>query len=97
MDNSKNMEPGIRNATVQESLNKEQRKKEKQTRNQREGTDHSGLSSRLFPLRGRFHTGNGRLQDGQRRYRNGEVRRHVGCQPLSINTGLPKKNGTTRP
>ena len=28
MDNSKNMEPGIRNATVQESPNKEQRKKE---------------------------------------------------------------------
>ena len=28
MDNSKNMEPGIRNATVQESPNKGQRKKE---------------------------------------------------------------------
>lgn len=28
MNNSKNMEPGIRNATVQESPNKEQRKKE---------------------------------------------------------------------
>jgi len=28
MDNSKNMEPGIRNAAVQESPNKEQRKKE---------------------------------------------------------------------
>lgn len=28
MDNSKNMEPGIRNTTVQESLNKEQRKRE---------------------------------------------------------------------
>lgn len=45
-------------------------KEREQTRNQREGTDHSGLSSRLFPLRGRFHTGNGRLRDGQRRYRN---------------------------
>ena len=28
MDNSKNMEPGIRNTTVQDSPNKEQRKRE---------------------------------------------------------------------
>lgn len=45
-------------------------KEREQTRNQREGADHSGLPSRLYPLRGRFHTGNGRLRNGQWRYRN---------------------------
>ena len=44
MDNSKNMEPGIRNIAVQDSPNKEQRKKREQTRNQREGADHSELT-----------------------------------------------------
>ena len=45
-------------------------KEREQTCNQCKGADHSGLPSRLFPLRGRFHTGHGRLRDGQRRYRN---------------------------
>ena len=37
-----------------------------QVRNRREGADYSGLPSRLFPLRGRFHPGNGGPRNGGR-------------------------------
>lgn len=70
MDNSKNMEPGIRNATVQESPNKEQRKKESRPVISAKVQTILDFLRGCSPLRGRFHTGNGRLRDGQRRYRN---------------------------
>lgn len=70
MDNSKNMEPDIRNAASQGSPNREQRKKEGRAAISAKAQTILDFLRGCSPLRGRFHTGNGRLRDGQRRYRN---------------------------
>ncbi len=70
MDNSKNMEPGIRNTAVQDSPNKEQRKKEGRPAISAKAQTILDFLRGCTPLRGRFHTGNGRLRNGQWRYRN---------------------------
>lgn len=70
MDNSKNMEPGIKDTAAFDSTNKESKKKESRPVISAKAQTILEFLAQLHPLRSRFHPCDGGLRHGKWRHRN---------------------------